>query len=150
MTSAFSWQNSTPFKVIIKYQLQFLCCTIYPVAYFIRNSLHLLISYPCIIPLPFPLPFGNHQAVLYNCESVSFQLYSLAHCNFQIPPISNITVFSLSYLFHLAQYPPSPSMLMQKEKFSFFFMACQHFTVCVCVCVCVCVYTGLLLYLFIC
>ena len=40
--------------------------------YLIHNSLHFLISYPCIIPPPFPLPTGNHWFVLCNCESVSF------------------------------------------------------------------------------
>ena len=30
------------------------------VAYFIHNSLYLLISYPYVTPLPSPLPTGNH------------------------------------------------------------------------------------------
>ena len=40
------------------------------IAYFIPNSLYLLIHYPYLAPLLFPLPSGNHQLVLFICESV--------------------------------------------------------------------------------
>ena len=46
--------------------------------------------------------------------------------------------FSQSGLFHLAQWPPSPSVLLQMASFpSFLWLNC------VCVCVCVCVSVGL-------
>ena len=59
-------------------------------AYFTPNSLNLLIPYPCIAPLPCALPTGNHQFVLYVCESTSFLYQSLVCCIFQIPHKSNI------------------------------------------------------------
>ena len=39
-----------------------------------HNSLYLLMPYPCILPLPFSRPIGNHLFVLYICESVSYVL----------------------------------------------------------------------------
>ena len=51
---------------------------------------------------------------------------------------------SLADLFHLAQYPPGPSLLSQMATFSFLSPSniplYIHVYVCVCVCVCVCVY----------
>ena len=43
-----------------------------PVACFIHSCLCLLISYPQLSPLPFPLCHGNHEIVLCICESVCF------------------------------------------------------------------------------
>ena len=49
-------------------------------AYFIPNSLYLLISYAYFAPLP----TGNHLFGLYISESASFLLYSLVCCIFKI------------------------------------------------------------------
>ena len=46
------------------------------VAYFMHNSLYLLIPYPYTVPPSFPLPTGNCKLVLYICEPVSFLLQS--------------------------------------------------------------------------
>ena len=49
--------------------------------YFMHGSLYILILYP-ILSLPiFPLLSGNHQFVLYICESVSVLLYSFISSN---------------------------------------------------------------------
>ena len=72
------------------------------VAYFTPNSFYLSLLHPNIAP-PL-LPTGNHQFVLYICESASFLLYSLICCIFQIPHISNIIQYLISQsdLLHLA------------------------------------------------
>ena len=64
-----------PFTVITKYWLYSPCCTIHPRAYLIPNSLYLPLLHSCVAP-PLLL-IGNHQFILYICESASFLLYSL-------------------------------------------------------------------------
>ena len=60
---------------------------------------------------------------------------------FFIPHISDtIQYLSFSDLFHLAQYPSGPSMMLQMAKFhSFLWMS--SILVCVCVRACVCAHT---------
>ena len=41
------------------------------VVYFVYGSVRLLITYSQFIPLPLPVPFGNHKFVFHICESVS-------------------------------------------------------------------------------
>ena len=45
-------------------------------AYFIPNSLYLLIPWPNVAPPPFLLPTGNSWFVFYACESASFVIFS--------------------------------------------------------------------------
>ena len=47
-------------------------------------------SQPPNLSFPLPFPAGNHKFVFYICESVSFLLYSVVCCIFQISHISNI------------------------------------------------------------
>ena len=69
----------------------------------------------------FLLPSANRQFVF--CESVSFFLYSLICCLFQIPyiVITYSICFSLSDLFHLTAC--KSNHVVANDKFSFFFMA---------------------------
>ena len=77
----------TTFFLIIKYWLYSSFVQYILIAYFIPNSLYLLIPYPYITPAPFHLSTGNHQIVLYICESASFLLYYLVCCTLKIPKL---------------------------------------------------------------
>ena len=94
-----------PFIGTLKYWLYFPSYIIQyiTVAYSIHNSLYLLVHYLYIAPPLFPLLTGNHQFVLYICESASSMLYSLVCCIFQTSHTSDTTRISLALtdLFHL-------------------------------------------------
>ena len=80
-----------PFIVLIKYWLYSLCCAIYPCSFLILCMVvWTSIPYTYLAPPSFPLSTGNHLFVLCIYESVSFLLYSLVCCIFQIPHISDI------------------------------------------------------------
>ena len=68
----YNFKGYNPFGLIIKYGC--IPCVVHYilVVYFISNSLHLLILYPHVAPPQFSLPTGNHQSVLFICESTSF------------------------------------------------------------------------------
>ena len=50
---------------------------LHSVAYFIPDSLYLLIPYLCVALPSIPFPTGNYQFVLYICDFASSVLYSL-------------------------------------------------------------------------
>ena len=71
------------------------------------------------ITLLFHLPTGNHQFVLYICESISFLFTSLLYFFFLDSTYKQYHVM-LAFLF-LTYFtnimPPSPSMMLQMAKF---------------------------------
>ena len=56
-----NFKGSASFTVIIKYWLCTPVVQYILVAYFLPNSLHLLILYPYIAPPHLPFPTGNHN-----------------------------------------------------------------------------------------
>ena len=72
-----NFKGSASFTVIIKYWLCTPVVQYILVSYFLPNSLQLLILYCYIAPPHLPFPTGNHNFVLYICESASSLVYSL-------------------------------------------------------------------------
>ena len=105
--------------------------------YFIHSSLYLLIPYSYLALLP----TGNHQFVLYTCESISVLLYSFIRFIFQTPHISdNIQYLSFSELFHSIILSRSIHIVANGKISSFVMESNIPVCVCVCVCVFICVY----------
>ena len=101
------------------------------VAYFINSNLCLLIPYSYLVIPRFPLPTGNHQFVLYICESVSVLLYSFIRFISSIPHISDNRVFVFLCLTYFTKHNAlqvHPHCCI--GRISFFFIA-ENTLVCV-------------------
>ena len=85
-----------------------LCCTTYPCCLFYTQQFVSLDSLPLSCPSSFIFPTGNHQFVLYICESLSVLLYSFTCLIFQIPHIS-VNILYLSFPVRLISLTIIPS-----------------------------------------
>ena len=90
-------------------RIQLAFVLLYSVAYFIPDSLYLLIPYLYFALPSIPFPTGNYQFVLYICDFASFVLYSLVFFFFKLDSTykwSNIVfvILCLIYTFNLPYF----------------------------------------------
>ena len=99
------------------------------VAYFIHRNLYLLIPFPWIVLLPFPLPSDNHWFVLCICESASF--FFVFTVSYILYMWYHIVLFFLYMIISLSIIPLS-IYVVPKGKMSFIFYGWVVFSFCVC------------------
>ena len=80
-TVVHNFNGYTPFMVIIKYWLYSYVIKYILIAYFIHNSLNVIL-HPYVAPPLFPLLTGSHYFVLSICGSAFFLVCSLVCYNF--------------------------------------------------------------------
>ena len=91
-----------------------------------RTSLWLTSAHPKLPALlsSDPLPLGNHEPVLYVCESVSVSQIS-SFASFQIPHVSDV-IWCLFFLTHFTQYNNHQSHHVAANGMILYFVAEQY------------------------
>ena len=116
-----------PFTVTTKYWLHSLCCTVHPWACLTTSSLYLPLSHLDVVSPSSSLvttsEFWSHEQfglvnLLLFCYISSFIVLFRSH----IQVVSYSICLFPSDLSHLAQCPPSPSMLLQVAEFHSFLL----------------------------
>ena len=115
-----NFKGYTPLILIINYWLYFPWYIIYLVARFILNSLYLWTPCP-IWPLPTSLSPLVTTSSLHLWVCCFFVIFSSLFFRFHREVTSHSVYIPLSAFFHLAECPPTPSMLLLMANFHSFY-----------------------------